>query len=301
MSKPTFLLGVGCQKAGTSWLHDYLARNSRVRLSQPKELHVLDAMLRPDLFLNFYWGDMAQLNGQGLHEKLGRAVVNNKGYKATAKMRLEMMAKPQAYIDYFKTLSEGVSVVGEITPSYAAFSAEDYSFIRDLLEPHFDLKIVALLRDPVKRAFSAVRHFRNINGEKFPVAFRGDDNWLFERLYQSPYIAARADYPSWLDNLDQAFRPGQVYIGFYETLFTEATVTEICAFLGVAPHPADFGRRVNDGSKPSVLDSALAQRARQAYAPIYDYCAKRFGAEKMAGIWTYPEWKAEQGGKVLAQ
>jgi hypothetical protein len=211
------------------------------------------------------------------------------------------MANPQAYIDYFKTLSKDVSVVGEITPSYAAFSAEDYIFIKDLIEPHFDLKIVALLRDPVKRAFSAVRHFRNINGEKFPVAFRGDDNWLFERLYESPYIAARADYPSWLDNLDQAFRPEQVYIGFYETLFTEATVAEICAFLGVAPHPADFAKRVNDGSKPSVLDPALAARARQAYAPIYDYCAKRFGAEKMAGIWNYPQREAATEARIPAE
>jgi len=38
------ILGVGAQKAGTSWLHAQVSRHPDFRPSQAKELHVLDAI-----------------------------------------------------------------------------------------------------------------------------------------------------------------------------------------------------------------------------------------------------------------
>ena len=43
-SEPTFLLGVGAQKAGTSWLHDQLQRRNDVDFGFLKEYHVFDAL-----------------------------------------------------------------------------------------------------------------------------------------------------------------------------------------------------------------------------------------------------------------
>ncbi|NIJ43343.1 hypothetical protein FHS78_003657 [Parvibaculum indicum] len=43
-----FILGVGAQKAGTSWLHDYLERRPEVFMPSPwKELHYFDARYCP--------------------------------------------------------------------------------------------------------------------------------------------------------------------------------------------------------------------------------------------------------------
>ncbi|WP_137680704.1 hypothetical protein [Aurantiacibacter suaedae] len=99
-----------------------------------------------------------------------------------------MIADPQHYLNYFVDRARHAAVVGEITPAYGALSASDLEVVRDLLAPHFEPRIVVLLRDPVQRAFSAIRHFRRINTERFDLALRGDDNSLFERLYDTPYV-----------------------------------------------------------------------------------------------------------------
>ena len=40
----TFLLGVGCQKGGTTWLYDYLATSPQFKHGHRKEYHVFDAI-----------------------------------------------------------------------------------------------------------------------------------------------------------------------------------------------------------------------------------------------------------------
>jgi hypothetical protein len=284
--KRTFLLGIGCQKAGTSWLYDYLSGHDSVFLPTPKELHVFDAMLRPDIFREFHAGAKAEHADRNIWRKLvGRLRGRPPGEHASPGLRVQMIEDPQIYADFFRSQPSEYDVVGEITPSYAALSSEDFKYIRELLEPDFHLKLVLLLRDPVDRAFSAVRHFRRINKGTFPVAVRGDDNALFSRLYDTPYVWSRANYPSIIESIEDAFPAEDIHIGFYETLFTEHAVGELCSFLGLPPRPADFSKIVNASPRPIGLDPDLARRARKAYAPIYDYCAERFGMEQMRTIW----------------
>lgn len=40
----TFLLGVGCQKDGTTWVHDYLSTHRKVDMGFEKEYHIIDAL-----------------------------------------------------------------------------------------------------------------------------------------------------------------------------------------------------------------------------------------------------------------
>src|SRR5215208_108045 len=46
----TYFVGIGAQKAGTTWLHDYLSSRPDTFMSPIKELHYFDAEFRPDLF-----------------------------------------------------------------------------------------------------------------------------------------------------------------------------------------------------------------------------------------------------------
>ena len=50
--KPVFVLGLGAQKAGTSWLHRTLSKNDNVNLGFEKEYHVWDYVFS-DLCANF--------------------------------------------------------------------------------------------------------------------------------------------------------------------------------------------------------------------------------------------------------
>ena len=48
-SKKVFLLGVGCQKGGTTWLHGQLAKHPEVDLGFTKEYHIFDALHIDDM------------------------------------------------------------------------------------------------------------------------------------------------------------------------------------------------------------------------------------------------------------
>ena len=48
MPQKTFLIGLGAQKAGTSWLWDYIDAASGTDMGPVKEYHVLDALFLPE-------------------------------------------------------------------------------------------------------------------------------------------------------------------------------------------------------------------------------------------------------------
>ncbi len=47
MNGKIFILGVGCQKGGTTWLYHQFAKHSSIDMGDVKEYHVFDA-LHPD-------------------------------------------------------------------------------------------------------------------------------------------------------------------------------------------------------------------------------------------------------------
>ena len=285
--KRTFLLGVGFQKAGTTWLWDYLSSSPEILLALPKELHVFDAMLRPDLHAGFRKTAIIQDLSRGLTRRVRDQFESRPKGLIRADERVKMIGDPHLYVDHFRDLDPSKKVVGEITPSYSTLKPHHFAQIKGWLDPHFDLRIVVLLRDPVARAFSSIGQYLKVTGKNFPHAMRSDANAQFEEMITSSYILERQDYQGLLEALDTVFDPGEVHIGFYERLFNEAAVEKVCDFLGIARHPADFGKRVNEGRKTLSLDPALAARAREAYAPAYDYCRERFGAELIDEIWRY--------------
>lgn len=66
MYKKIFLLGIGAQKAGTTWLHNQLVLNNNVDLGFAKEYHVLDS-----IFINSFTNSKARLvNRISYEEKL---------------------------------------------------------------------------------------------------------------------------------------------------------------------------------------------------------------------------------------
>lgn len=284
-TKQTFVLGVGCQKAGTSWLWDYLSSMRDCAFPRPKELHIFDAMLRPELNAEFYWKAQAEQLAQPQPGLFGRGKQRRGPLFATPEKRVEMIGDPQAYVDFFRNLRPSAQIVGEITPSYATLYPAHFRFIRDLLEPHFDLRVVLLLRDPVARAFSAAKHFMRVNAKSYPVALDVDPNEYLESILSSAYILERQDYERVLKSLDVAFEPEQVHVDFYERLFTNETVRKITDFLALPETPADFGKMVNAGTISGSIDPALAAKARSFYADTYSYCEERFGKSLIEELW----------------
>ncbi|MEM6826678.1 MAG: sulfotransferase [Pseudomonadota bacterium] len=283
--KQTFILGIGCQKAGTTWLWDYLNSIDEITFTQPKELHVFDAMLRPELHAQFLFKARVQHLSRTPLQKLRHKLGWYEPGFVRAKQRIEMIANPQAYVEYFRSLDPSAKAVGEITPSYATLNASHFRFIRELLEPHFNLRVVLLLRDPVHRAFSAAKHLIRGYKRNFPIALGSDPNEFLESILETSYILERQDYERLLLSLDEAFEPGQVHVEFYERLFTDEAVRSLTEFVGVEAKKADFAKQVNAGLQTSSLDPKMAKRAGEIYSGTYEYCRQRFGAELIDKIW----------------
>ena len=163
-ARPTFVLGVGCQKGGTAWLHRYLAASPQCDPGFRKEYHVWDAL---DL------QEMAHFRAR-LGRRVRRAGTRlEKGRAADAEeLRLAtFLADPEAYVDYFESLLRrpGVRLTADITPSYAGLSAERFGMIRNSFERR-GIRVAPLfsMREPTERIWSAVRMYQQRSPEKFP-------------------------------------------------------------------------------------------------------------------------------------
>ena len=121
MSKPgpgdSFFVGIGAQKAATSWLADYLDGHPQVGFSPIKELHYFDAVYCPR-FCGNYHRDMRKRLAKLASDIPSKP--SEKWYRKlnTYGLRVRMMEKPEVYREYFERLRRPEHrTVGEITPA----------------------------------------------------------------------------------------------------------------------------------------------------------------------------------------
>lgn len=148
MEQPIFILGVGAQKAGTSWFHAQLTRCPRVNMGALKEYHVWDARF-VELAGNFLFGrDVGTLSSRAL--------------------RATMQWCDGAYERYFARLIDGdTRWTGDITPSYSMLRAEHFRAVKARLEnAGFSVKVVFFMREPVERNWSALRMHRRQQSQR---------------------------------------------------------------------------------------------------------------------------------------
>jgi hypothetical protein len=273
--KPIFILGMGAQKAGTSWLHRMLAQQDNVNLGFTKEYHIWD-YIYSDLCNNF------------------RAPVK-KPDNAHAAMRRMMQASSETYTQYFQgLLNSDVNVTGDITPSYSIINELGLEKIsRTIKGAGFDIKVIFLMRDPVERIWSAVRmeqRNRLKNGQTLNENFC--DSRVKEYLNIDGHVA-RSDYKTTVRNIAKVFNEGEIYFGFYESLFNEQSINGLQDFLGFNLKNVDFSERVN-ASDPALMSEGTTQLLTEFLAPQYEFCKERFEAEGLHELWPSHRWRTRR-------
>lgn len=260
-TKPTFILGVGAQKAGTTWLHSALNDRDDVDMGFRKEYHIWDAKFHSELFGKFV------------------ASPPRKGERADRALRRAMQVYPKAYERYFRGLiTKKIRATGDITPTYNALGAEQYGEIRARLEAaRFDVKVVFLMRDPVDRVWSALRMMRRDHkGEEMTDAQFME---MCRERYLRPGSLARTRYDETVASLEKAFDEDQLYYGFYESMFEPGNVKAVSDHLGLDLSGYDTGKRVNASPSAPIPDDFAAE-LRALYQPVYDFCFERFPETK---------------------
>ena len=248
-SDATFLLGVGAQKAGTSWLHDQLQRRSDTDFGFLKEYHVFDA-LELERFANFRPKRPTPL-------------------KWRTWRRARFIAHPERYFDYFASRLKPpqIRLTGDITPSYAGLSAESYQRIQKAFAQRgVQTRAVFIMRDPVERFLSQQRMQLRKRGLLTPAH-------ELEHLHRASLKllkrdSPRNDYPATLDALRDGFAASQVFIGLYETLFTADNHRALCRCLNIAEQIPELSHRVNASQATTAVPTEVLRRLGQHFTPL---------------------------------
>ena len=202
MTMPNFLI-IGAAKAGTTALYHYLQQHPQIYMSPIKEPY-------------FFAFEGEQINFQG-------PVDSNKSYITDIKT--------------YRALFEGVTneiAIGEASPGYL-YSSKATERIQHYIP---DAKLIAILRDPIERAYSNFLNLIRQDLEPLPDFVQAmlaeeeriNDNWSFRWHYRQ-----RGFYFNQLKRYFELFDQSRIKIYLYEE-FQDNSVTvlhDIFEFLDV--------------------------------------------------------------------
>lgn len=267
MTHPTFFLGLGGQKCGSSWMQAYLARQPGSDFGRLGEYQVWEADLG---------GPFARYKVPmpSLAAKLRGEAKRRLGLPMPADyLRWRMQTDRTLYFDYFARLlaRKGIGRTGDITPSYAALPSGMLAGIRDgFASRGIGVKVLFSMRDPVARLVSHLR----MDQQKGRLAATGDMAADLAAFYPGPEAAARMRYDMTLGAIAEVFAPEDTHICLFETLFTETGIRAFARFADVAVEPAAGGEKVNArAAAEAPVPDALAAGIARHYAPVYHAAA----------------------------
>jgi hypothetical protein len=282
MNQGPQFLGIGAQKAATTWLEHCLRRHPEIWLPPRKELH--------------YFDDQAD----GLRG--GRLVFGSSS--AVRRMRRELLPRIRSdirflnrkelhwdlsyffgrrtdawYLALFPCHSRSVS--GEITPAYSILDEAAVAHVHSLLP---DVKLIFLMRDPIDRSWSQIRM------DLAKMSRKICDLSLEEMitLAHSDTVALRSDYHRTLRNWGRHYAADRFFIRFLEDIRDEPQrlLQDLFDFLGVDPSEniaADLlGRRVHASRDNQEIPLELERELARFHLGTIRELESRFGGHAVA-------------------
>ena len=109
MVKNKFILGVGAQKAGTTYLFKCIRKSKSVFTNNPKEMHIFDN--------SFFNSKKSKI--EEIEKELKETNLSNKS-RLKLKRQMDFIQTPERYFDFFADQASNTDIThfGEFTPSY---------------------------------------------------------------------------------------------------------------------------------------------------------------------------------------
>lgn len=269
---PSFVIGIGSQRAGSSLLHKILNECTSVFMHPVKELHYYDTLfdIRHEVFLQDY--SKRTLEGEKGHDISEKNLIHGKKryecYIRTNKLLASESVNQLKYLDLYRPCIIGNTYLGEITPEYMILPEAGIQKIKHDLGA--ETKIILLARNPVERLISAVKLLKVYNNEKTALAdFAKDfheilcqnDEWLQAQHKLSNYQSAMINY--------QKYFPNTLLLS-YDQLFLKAeyTASRLRDFLGVPVNLAKFTAIIKSKVN-NIADSGEIFPHDRRYLEIY--------------------------------
>lgn len=281
----TLVFGIGAQKSGTTWLGTYFSGHPDVHMSLKKEIHYWNVVRPPhDSFpegireKNRKRAERLRSEGP-LAQRLIRRVRERQkiaALKRHAEVTRDDAAPYASYADMLMLGYDRQPVVVEITPAYARLQPDTY---REMSALGADVRFLFLMRDPLARLISGIRHHQRMHDGAKNVTTRSIENQLRNILRQRSHpIMERSRYDLTITRLEGAVDPARIFYGFFETIFEQGEIDRLCDFLSIRHHAAETDRKVFVASDRTGLPNPdLLKEAAKALRPVYDFTAARFG------------------------
>ncbi len=273
MKEKIFILGVGCQKGGTTWLSEQLIKDISVNMGFEKEYHVFDT-----LYINPRPLDI-------LLQQLNDINKNNKLMKSNPNLlrHIDFYRDINNYFDYL-WIKNDINIVGDITPAYAGLPKMVFQDIKKhLILRGFKIKVIFLMRDPLERCWSAVRMHRKINSKNNIDLKIQDEQKELSQFYSLGGCKRRTTYEITIANLQSVFSSEEIFFGIYETLFELQNIQKLEEFLGVSSLSHGVNEIINKSPKNIELNEELSAEIVNFYKDTYLFCDQEFGLNK---IWN---------------
>lgn len=262
-SRNNFILGLGHQKCGTSWVYSYLSRSRHFCQGMLKEYHIWDALDIPLLARNRV-------------KKLQSGT--NMKRSATSTSRYDMQNDTDTYFEYFCGLySNTNNIAADITPSYSGLKRNRLQEIRDGFGKRgVDVKALILIRDPLRRIKSAVRF--NLDRKNYSEGIINgelDFDRALEQYFMTEHCTLRTRYQVIIGEAEKVFNEEQLYVGIYENMFTFDEILRLSRFFGIDPD-FEFARKKVNKTIGDVYETNIDSLVKAYYADVYDFCYENY-------------------------
>ena len=138
------------------------------------------------------------------------------------------------------------------------------------------------MRDPVERCISAMRMARR----QGKLSLSDDESSSLVKVYSTMDYQIRTRYDLTLQNIESVFDRKDIYVNYYEKLFTPSTIREITDFLSIPYVTPDFNKQKNVSRTDNEIDAGVRRMVYDRYRQTYDFIADRYGKEFLSKIWS---------------
>tara|TARA_A100001011_G_C14271449_1_gene827166 strand:- start:769 stop:1671 length:903 start_codon:yes stop_codon:yes gene_type:complete len=292
MVKNNFILGVGAQKAGTTFLFGGIRQSKSMFSKCPKEMNILDNL----------HSDLKQNKIENIEKELKKTNLSKES-SFQLKRRRDFIKNPERYFDFFadKASEKGITHVGEFTPSYSSLNQEQLKYIRDNLKArNFEIKIIFMLRDPFERISSMCRmgikrRFKK-NHKNLEELLIKDPYYLkkfisqeqFEEklklTYSKEWNKKRTCYEKTIENLENIFAHDEIFIDFFEDMFNDKFKQKISRFLELHDIILESNEIRNITPKFEPIKESLKSEIINYYKNTYLYIKQKYPL-KAINLW----------------
>lgn len=265
-------IGVGAQKAGTTWLWAQLRQHPDVVFPPVKEVHYFDSLVSERV-----WRRRQARMAERCGEEIQSLELSSDPAAGDQIARLRRYMDPAfIYTDpWYAYLYEHVKPGekgGDITPAYSALPDASVDHVKRVAPA---ARIIYMVRDPFERGVSSLKMMTGSASA--------------ETVMHAQYYFDRGDYRSAIPRWDQRFGDQVLYLPFGDVRERPAEVMrEVERHIGLRPFDGyeDLDVPVSATGAWSTLEitPAIEDHIRTLFAPQYDYLRTRFTEDFLARI-----------------